>query len=101
MLQCFCLQKYTSLGKTVIDFTFTDGGHYCSQWYKIYITKNNYIYYTSMAITVLNTLIKFVIRKISIYQRMHTKSEILKDTTMKMFVFQIANTVSSYVVSTI
>ena len=39
-------------------------------------------------------MIKFVIKKISFFQRMHTLSEILQNTTMKMFFFQVFNTVS-------
>eukprot|EP00347_Sterkiella_histriomuscorum_P006063 403354206 len=92
MMHCFCLKKYTSYGKTVQDYRFSDGQFYCSEWYTLYMNRNNYVYYAAFAISIVNIMIKFIIKKVSLFQRMHTLTEILENTTMKMFTFQIFNT---------
>ncbi|CDW79836.1 UNKNOWN [Stylonychia lemnae] len=92
LMHCFCLNRYTSLGQEVVSIKFDDSLYYCSDWFDIYTAKNGYVYYAGFAISFVNILIKFVIGKISFYQRMHTLNEILENTTLKMFLFQVVNT---------
>lgn len=63
-MNCYCYEMFLAMGKQITDIKFENGNYYCSDWYNIYMSKTQYDYYTSMAITVVNIIIKFILSKL-------------------------------------
>ena len=86
LLHCFCLTELNNRGLGVRDIVFPSGEKLCDDWFTNYTITNALIYASVLAVVMINTVLKAVLRFISTWERAHTHTEEKLSSTLKMFV---------------
>jgi hypothetical protein len=77
----------------VADITFTlSGEQHCKVWLENYTLTNAMIFIMAAGIILINIILKLVLRKLSQFEKRHTKTEEISASTIKMFIAQLINT---------
>ena len=90
--ECFCLQEFKTLTVDVGKKTFPDGSEPCKKWFEDYTLSNALAVMISIAMSALNFLLRFTLRKSTKYEGHHTVTSQLSSAFSKMWVVQFVNT---------
>lgn len=71
---------------------FEDGEDYCTKWLGNYAKLQSLLYMPPFVIIVINTMLKFVLRKFVIFEKRRNITSELVSATTKMFIVQFLNT---------
>ncbi len=92
-MHCYCLSQFYLNSINVINIVFPDGKEYCNDWLKKYTLSNSFVYLVAIGITLINIIVKTILRAISRFESPKTKTEEIFSSLVKMFIVSFVNTV--------
>ena len=92
LMHCYCVQQLSNKGTGVRNIVFSDGKTYCKKWLVDYSLNNGLIWGMVFAISMINVVLKVVLRIVSMYERRHDRTDLVISNTFKMFIVQFFNT---------
>lgn len=89
---CYCLQEFATQSIGVKDIAFADGTLPCEQWFDDYALTQTIGTLVSLSITLINAILRTVLRKSSNFEGHHSVTGQLASAFSKMWIVQFVNT---------
>ena len=92
LMSCYCSQEFKKSGYNVSNIQFSDSKYYWNDWIYTYSVSNAFIWFMVFMLSVMNVILKTILRLFSAWERRHDKTDLVISNTFKMFVVQFVNT---------
>lgn len=95
-LTCYCAKRIRELGTEAAEEVFQGSGRrLCKEWAGSYSVANGLMLGIAAVVTLVNVAIPYVVVALTKFEKLHSATAELVSATVKIFVLQFVNSVSS------